>query len=108
MTEWRNSDKVAILTYVMLLMSLCFNIFIFNFIGDELQYKFESMALSTYKSDWYQISGNGALPLVLTIAMSQSPPQLTAGGMITLNLPTFMTIIRTSVIYLNVLRTVTE
>ncbi|XP_034944550.1 odorant receptor 85c-like [Chelonus insularis] len=108
MTEWENSETVAIITYFMLLISLCFNIFIFCYIGEVLQQQCASIGNSAYMINWYEIPGNKGLSLSLIIAVARLPCKITAGGMMDLNLRSFGSIIKTSVAYLNMLRTMAE
>ncbi|XP_044576213.1 odorant receptor 4-like isoform X1 [Cotesia glomerata] len=108
MTEWSNSETINILTYLMLLTALTFNIFIFCYIGEILNQQCSSIGESTYMINWYKIPRNKGKYLMLTIASSKNQRQLTAGGMLDLSLRSFGNIIKTSVAYLNMLRTVTE
>ncbi|XP_077269870.1 odorant receptor 4-like isoform X2 [Temnothorax americanus] len=108
LTEWENSDAVAILTYFILLISFTFNILIFCYIGELLVEQYSKIGSAVYKINWYSLSGNKALSLVLIIAMSHYPPKLTAGKIFDLSINTFGAVLKTSVVYLNLLRTVTE
>ncbi|RLU16336.1 ObirOr5-L30 [Ooceraea biroi] len=106
--EWENSDAVAILTYFILLISFMFNILIFCYIGELLMQQYSTVASAVYGINWYDLSGKKALDLKLIIAMSRYPVKLTAGKFVDLSLNTFGAVLRTSVVYLNLLRTVTE
>ncbi|KAG5331932.1 OR4 protein, partial [Acromyrmex charruanus] len=105
MTEWANSDAVAILTYFMLLISLTFNILIFCYIGELLVEEFGKIGSAAYEVNWYDLPGHKAVDLVMIITMSYYPPKLTAGKFCDLSLNTFSTVLKTSVVYLNLLRT---
>nr|UEN71221.1 olfactory receptor 38 [Gregopimpla kuwanae] len=107
MTEWNNSDTVAIITYVLLLVSLSFNIFIFCHIGELLKDQSYEIGRATYMIDWYRLPGKIGLALVMIIAMANYPRKLTAGRMMELSVTSFGTIIKTSVTYLSMLRAVT-
>ncbi|XP_012062984.1 PREDICTED: odorant receptor 4-like [Atta cephalotes] len=108
LTEWENSDAIAILTYFILLISFTFNVLIFCYIGELLVEQYSKIGAATYEINWYNLSGNKALELVLIIAMSHYPPKLTAGKFIDLSINTFGAVLKSSVVYLNLLRTVTE
>ncbi|KAF3054499.1 Odorant receptor 184 [Nylanderia fulva] len=108
MMEWANSDIVAILTYFILLISLSFNFLIFCYIGELIVEEYSKIASAAYEVNWYDLPGHKALNLVLIITMSHYPPKLTAGKFCDLSLNTFSTVLKTSVVYLNLLRTVTE
>ncbi|XP_015431173.1 PREDICTED: odorant receptor 4-like [Dufourea novaeangliae] len=107
MMEWRNSDAIAILTYLTLLISFTFNVLIFCYIGEVLSEQCSKMGPASYNVEWYNLPAKEAHNLVLVSAISLYPPKLTAGKIIELSLNTFGTVVRTSVIYLNLLRTVT-
>ncbi|XP_078043442.1 odorant receptor 2a-like isoform X1 [Augochlora pura] len=103
--EWENSDTIAILTYVMLLVSFTFNIFIFCYVGEILSEECSRMGPAAYEIQWYNLPPRKAYNLILLSAIALYPPKLTAGKIINLSLSTFGTVVKTSVIYLNLLRT---
>nr|XP_031834536.1 odorant receptor Or2-like [Nomia melanderi] len=107
MMEWSNSDAIAILTYFTLLISFTFNILIFCYIGEILSEQCSRMGAASYNIRWYNLPAKKAYNLVLLSAISLYPPKLTAGKIIELSLNTFGVIVKTSVVYLNLLRTVT-
>ncbi|XP_076642131.1 odorant receptor 10-like [Halictus rubicundus] len=104
--EWQNSDVVAIFTYVMLLISFTFNITIFCYIGELLTEQCSKIGPAAYEIDWYNLPYKKAHDLVLLSVVSNYPPKLTAGKIFTLSLNTFSSVMQSSVIYLNLLRTV--
>ncbi|XP_014475019.1 PREDICTED: odorant receptor 4-like [Dinoponera quadriceps] len=108
MTEWENSDAVAILTYFILLVAFSFNILIFCYIGELLVDQYSKISSAAYDVNWYDLSGTKAVDLVMIITMSHYPPKLTAGKFVDLSINTFGVVLKTSVVYLNLLRTVTE
>nr|UEN71195.1 olfactory receptor 12 [Gregopimpla kuwanae] len=106
MTEWSNSESVAIVTYVVLLISECFNIYIFCHIGELLKEQFAEVGKASYLIDWYKLPGRTGLAIILIIAMANYPRKLTAGGMMELSIESFSNIMKTSVGYLNMVRTI--
>ncbi|CAL7936637.1 unnamed protein product [Xylocopa violacea] len=106
--EWENSDAVAISTYLLLLLSFTFNVFIFCYIGEVLSEQCSQIGTIAYEIDWYELPAKEAHDLILLNLISQYPPKLTAGKIITLSLRTFGSVLKTSVVYLNLLRTVTQ
>ncbi|XP_076760041.1 odorant receptor 13a-like [Xylocopa sonorina] len=106
--EWENSDAIAISTYLLLLLSFTFNVFIFCYIGEVLSEQCSQIGTIAYEIEWYHLSAKEAHDLILLILISQYPPKLTAGKIITLSLRTFGSVLKTSVVYLNLLRTVTQ
>ncbi|KAL0117073.1 hypothetical protein PUN28_010134 [Cardiocondyla obscurior] len=103
--EWESNDAVSMLTYAILLFTFIFNIFILCFIGELLTDQSTKMYLTFCTADWYRIPHKTARGLVLIIAMSSVPIKITAGKFMDLSLNSFGAIVRTSVAYLNILRT---
>ncbi|XP_017795940.1 PREDICTED: uncharacterized protein LOC108577312 [Habropoda laboriosa] len=108
LVEWQNSDTIAMLTFFTLLTSFTFNIFIFCYIGEILSEQCSQIGSASYEIDWYNLPAKRAYDLILLSVISQYPPKLTAGKIIDLSLNTFSSVVKTSVVYLNLLRTVTN
>ncbi|XP_043803253.1 odorant receptor 4-like isoform X2 [Apis laboriosa] len=106
--EWSAGDTITLLTFFTLLTSFTFNIFIFCYIGEILTEQCSQIGTVSYEIDWYKLSSKEAYDLILLISISQYPPKLTAGKIIELSLNTFSSVAKTSVVYLNLLRTVTD
>ncbi|XP_076177147.1 uncharacterized protein LOC143151681 [Ptiloglossa arizonensis] len=105
--ETDSENFTASVTYTVILTSFVFNIFIFCYIGEILAELCGKVGDMSYMSDWYQLKGNRKRNFVLIIAMSKSSMKLTAGNMMDLSLGTFADVVKTSVAYLNMLRTLT-
>ncbi|XP_035737308.1 odorant receptor 22c-like isoform X9 [Vespa mandarinia] len=103
--EWENNDTVAMLTYAILLITFTFNIFIFCFIGELLTDQATKVANTSCTLEWFRLPGRTARCLILVMAMSNRPVKITAGKFLDLSLNSFGTVVRTSVAYLNMLRT---
>ncbi|XP_017878896.1 odorant receptor 13a-like [Ceratina calcarata] len=101
-----NDLKTAI-TYVSLLISLTFNIFIFCYIGEIVTENCRKIGEMSYMIEWYRLPGKKKLCCVMIIAMSNSTASLTAGKMVELTINTFANVIKTAVGFLNVLRATT-
>ncbi|KAK2583202.1 hypothetical protein KPH14_009222 [Odynerus spinipes] len=107
-TEWNNNDAIAILTYLILLISFTFNIFIFCYIGQLLVDQCRKIGASSYNIEWYRLPGNKALDLVLLIMIASYPPKITAGKIFELSLSTFGRVLKSSLVYLNLIQAVAE
>ncbi|XP_012250004.1 uncharacterized protein LOC100742456 [Bombus impatiens] len=105
--EWNSNHLTDVMTYSVLLVSLTFNIFIFCYIGELVADKSRKVGEMTYMIEWYRLYGKKKLCCVLIIAMSDSSRKLTAGNMVELSMSTFSDVVKTSVAFLNVLRTLT-
>ncbi|XP_031834884.2 odorant receptor 13a-like isoform X2 [Nomia melanderi] len=108
LTEWRNSDMIAVATYFMLLTSITFNVLIYCYVGDLLSEQCSQIGRVSYNINWYNLPAKKAYNFVLLEAISHYPPKLTAGKLIDLTINTFGVVLKTSVVYLNLLRTVTN
>ncbi|XP_076760944.1 odorant receptor 4-like [Xylocopa sonorina] len=105
--ESKSNDITSAVTYVILLISLTFNIFIFCYIGEIVAEQCRKIGEMSYMIEWYRLPGNKKLCCVLIIAMSNSSVKLTAGNMVELSISTFTDVVKTAVAFLNVLRTTT-
>ncbi|KAG6804468.1 odorant receptor 35 [Apis mellifera caucasica] len=105
--EWEQSETIGILTYCILLISFIFNIFILCYIGEILSEECKSIGLSAYMIDWHRLPGKKALSLILISAASNSSTKLTAGKLVELSLSSFCSVLKSSLAYLSLLRTLT-
>ncbi|XP_011880188.1 PREDICTED: odorant receptor 85c-like isoform X2 [Vollenhovia emeryi] len=103
--EWESREITSYLTYFVLLLSFTFSIFMLCYIGELVIEKYKKIAEVSYMINWYRLSGKKSLALVLMIAMSNASIKLTAGNFFELSLGTFGDVIKTSVAYFNMLRT---
>ncbi|KAL6259109.1 hypothetical protein P5V15_009031 [Pogonomyrmex californicus] len=106
-TEWQEESLNTIITYVMVLTSMMFNIFIFCFIGELVTDQCKKVGEAAYMTDWYQLPHKTVLGLILIILRSRTVIKITAGKIFHMSIPTFGVVIKTSVAYLNMLRTLT-
>ncbi|XP_012230133.1 odorant receptor 10-like [Linepithema humile] len=107
MMEWNFQQPVSGLTYVILLVSLTFNIFMFCYIGELLTEQTMKVRESSYMIDWHRLPERKSLAIILIICMSDATTRLTAGNIIELSVSSFGNVIKSSVAYLNILRTLT-
>ncbi|XP_018046463.1 PREDICTED: uncharacterized protein LOC108685956 [Atta colombica] len=106
-TAWETFDVTKIISYGILYLSLCFNIFIFCYIGEIITEQCKLVGEMTYMTDWYNLHHKTARGLILIIARSNDVIKFTAGKLFHLSITTFGDIIKTSMVYLNFLRTMT-
>ncbi|KAG5331748.1 OR4 protein, partial [Acromyrmex charruanus] len=106
--EWDNRNLPAFCTYVTALTSVIINIFILCYIGEYVTAQAEEVGLITCTLDWYRLPTNVARDMILVIISSNIPPRITAGKFIELSFKTFGDVIKSAVIYLNILRQLTE
>ncbi|KAL6259106.1 hypothetical protein P5V15_009028 [Pogonomyrmex californicus] len=106
--EWEIAEFASHVTYIILLTSFTFNIFIFCYIGELVAQQSKRVSEISYMIDWHRLPGRKALAVILMIAMSNSSVKLTAGNIIDLSISSFGDVIKTSIAYLNMLRTLTS
>ncbi|XP_016910431.2 odorant receptor 4-like isoform X5 [Apis cerana] len=104
-TDWELNNTISLTTYIILLISLIFNIFILCYIGELLMEKSSSIGLSCFMIDWYYLPSKTIRGLILMIAISSNPTKISAGGIVDLSLSTFGNVLKTSFAYLNFIRT---
>ncbi|XP_018406422.1 PREDICTED: uncharacterized protein LOC108782615 [Cyphomyrmex costatus] len=107
MMEWDFKKPVSGLSYLILLISLTFNIFIFCYLGELVTEQIIKVRESSYMIDWYRLPEKKSLAIILIICMSNATTKLTAGNIIELSISSFGDVIKSSIAYLNMLRTFT-
>ncbi|KYN50414.1 hypothetical protein ALC57_00051 [Trachymyrmex cornetzi] len=91
----------------MVLTAMMFNIFIFCFIGELVSDQCKKVGEVAYMIDWYQLPHKIVLGLILIILRSRIVTKIMAGKIFHMSIQTFGVVIKTSVAYLNMLRTLT-
>jgi len=81
---------------------------VYSFVGDYLKSQMEEVGLFIYQSVWYDLPEKLSKNLIFIIMRAQSPVKLQAGNFIVVNLATYMSILKTSMSYLSVLRVMVE
>ncbi|EZA52124.1 ObirOr5-L23 [Ooceraea biroi] len=107
-TNWSNFDAGRMTSYFFVYVSMAFNIFIFCYIGEILTEQCKTVGEKAYMTDWYKLPHKTARGLLLIIARSSNVIKITAGKLFQLSIATFGDVIKTSVIYLNLIRTMTS
>ncbi|XP_077269567.1 odorant receptor 49b-like [Temnothorax americanus] len=102
--EWENHNIVGLCSVTLGLTMVCFNIFIYCYMGEQVVDQGDKVALTACTLEWHHLPDAKARSLILLIIISITPLRLKAGNIIDLSLKTFGNIIRMSVTYLNLLR----
>ncbi|CAL7936638.1 unnamed protein product [Xylocopa violacea] len=105
---WKNRDVVAIGTYVGTWLSLTFNLLVICYAGELLAEEGEKFGDATYDIQWYNLPKKTGEDLILLIAVSKLPPKLTGGKIFEISMNTFSTVLKSSVVYLNLCQAVTQ
>ncbi|XP_076642120.1 odorant receptor 4-like [Halictus rubicundus] len=103
--DWEVNNTLRLISNIMLLLSIMFNIFILCYIGELLVEKTGDVGSLCFMIDWYKFPVETMRSLILIIAISNNPAKITAGHIADLNLSTFGGILKTSLAYLSFLRT---
>ncbi|XP_018364327.1 PREDICTED: odorant receptor 4-like [Trachymyrmex cornetzi] len=104
---WETLDTAKLTSYVIVYLSMGFNIFIFCYIGEIITEQCKYVGEVAYMTDWYNLHHKTARDLILVIARSSNVIKITAGKLFHLSIATFGDVIKTSIAYLNLLRTMT-
>ncbi|XP_011058401.1 PREDICTED: odorant receptor 22c-like [Acromyrmex echinatior] len=107
-TEWEDQNVISMCSYLILLTSIGFNIYIFCFIGEQLSIEGEKLALTVCTMAWYRLPNAKARALILVIVTSIVPAKLKAGKFFDLSIRTFGDVVKTAVTYLNFIRKMME
>ncbi|XP_066595220.1 uncharacterized protein [Prorops nasuta] len=105
--EWEQKNYTNLLTDLMLLVTITFNIFVLCFIGELVIQKCKEVGETAYMIEWYRLPGKANLDLILIILMSNYNINITAGKFVKLSLPSFSYVIQSALVYLNMLLTFT-
>ncbi|XP_071625474.1 odorant receptor 10-like isoform X1 [Temnothorax longispinosus] len=100
----KHHDVVMITKTTTALSSFLLQLFFYSFVGDYLQYQMEEVAYSIFSCNWYNLPSKLMKNVLFVIVRSQQPVQLLAGRFFAVNIKTYMTILKSSLSYLSVLR----
>lgn len=102
------NDVVLMGKSCMVLCTFLTQLTVYSFVGDYLKSQMEEVGLFLYQSTWYDLPAKLARNLIFIIMRTRSPVKLQAGNFIVVNLATYMSILKTSISYLSVLRVMIE
>ncbi|XP_026674208.1 uncharacterized protein LOC108630523 isoform X2 [Ceratina calcarata] len=100
-----SAGNVILTLKTFMVMSACLvQLFGYSYTGHYLKNQMESVGHSTYFSAWYDLPREVAKSMIYVIMRAQDPVELKAGSFFVVNMETYMSIIKTSMSYLSVLR----
>ncbi|XP_025986693.1 odorant receptor 13a-like isoform X2 [Solenopsis invicta] len=102
--EWETSDSTATLTMFVIFTSFVISIFINCYVGQLLTDQSIKFGSVTSTTNWHRLPYKRARTLILIMAVSNIPAKISAGKIMEMSLPTFGTIVKTSMAYFNLLR----
>ncbi|XP_058794731.1 uncharacterized protein LOC131666248 [Phymastichus coffea] len=104
--DMEDGNYLGCATYAMLMTSIFVNVFILSFVGDKIKEQSELIGFSAYSIDWLELPKEVILKdLKFIMARANQPTRLTAGKLFDLSLQGFCDVAKTSMAYLNFLRT---
>ncbi|XP_033308013.1 uncharacterized protein LOC117209767 [Bombus bifarius] len=86
------------------LNAMLVQLFAYSYVGDYLTRQMKGISDSIYFCNWYDISKSMAKDIIYVIMRAQYPVFLKAGNFFIVNMETYMSILKTSMSYLSVLR----
>ncbi|XP_014483199.1 PREDICTED: odorant receptor 13a-like isoform X3 [Dinoponera quadriceps] len=102
-TSVHNNADVILIRAVIAYCNIMLETFIFCFAGEYLSYKSISLGNAGYESLWYNMSPTHSKNILFFIMRSQKQLTITAGGMTSLSLEVFTSIMKASASYISVL-----
>ena len=94
---------MTIKTFIVMCV-LLIQLFAYSYVGEYLKTQTEDLGNSVYFCTWYDMSKNVTQNIIFIIMRAQHPVFLTAGKFFVVNMETYMSILKTSMSYLSVLR----
>ncbi|XP_031366093.1 uncharacterized protein LOC102679623 isoform X2 [Apis dorsata] len=107
LTAWSVHDIQNLVVFLVILLSMIFNIFIICYIGDILTEQCKMIGEAVYMTNWYYLPGKDILNLIQIILRSSMVIKITAGKLVHMSIYTFGNVMKTAFAYLNLLRQVT-
>ncbi|XP_011257878.1 odorant receptor 4 [Camponotus floridanus] len=102
--EWENHNAIRLCTYIIAVVMILFNVFIYCYMGEQVVEEEKKIALRLCTLEWYRLPDEKAKTLILIMAISNTSLSLKAGKFIDLSLKTFGNVVKMAVTYLNLLR----
>jgi len=97
-----------IIKTITVLSTLLLQLFFYSFVGDYLKCQMEEVAHSIFSCNWYYMPTRLMRNVLFVIVRSQQPVQLLAGRFFVVDIKTYMTILKSSLSYLSVLRVMVD
>ncbi|XP_018341756.1 PREDICTED: odorant receptor 13a-like [Trachymyrmex septentrionalis] len=98
------NNVVLITKNIMVQSTFLTQLTLYGVIGNYLRSEMEEIGLSVYRSTWYNFPAKLTRHMIFILMCADSPVALQAGNFIVVNLATYVSILKTSLSYLSVLR----
>ncbi|XP_043265623.1 odorant receptor 24a-like [Colletes gigas] len=97
-------NVVMVIKTFIVVTTLLTQLFAYSYVGEYLKNQMEDIGYSIYCSCWYDIPPSLSKDIVFVLLRTQVPVHLKAGKFFVVNMETYMSIVKTSMSYLSVLR----
>ncbi|CAL7938186.1 unnamed protein product [Xylocopa violacea] len=97
-------NMVLVVKSFVVMITLLMQLLVYSYVGDYLKRRMESVGTTLYLCNWYDLPRGVAKDIIYVIMRAQEPVELTAGQFFIVNMQTYMSILKTSISYLSVLR----
>ncbi|XP_054012830.1 odorant receptor 13a-like [Hylaeus anthracinus] len=99
-----NVDIVLTIKTLLSASTLLSQLYAYSYVGDYLKTQMEDIGFSIYSSSWYDLPSRLSRDVVFVVMRTQEPTCLRAGNFFVVNMESYMSIVKTSMSYLSVLR----
>ncbi|XP_076629848.1 odorant receptor 85b-like [Colletes latitarsis] len=100
-----NVHNIVMVMKTFIVMSIVMSqLFAYSYVAEYLKNTMEEIGYAAYCSSWYNIPSYLSRDIVFVLRKSQDPMQLRAQHFFVVNMETYMSIVKTSMSYLSVLR----
>ncbi|KAI4479652.1 hypothetical protein M0804_011049 [Polistes exclamans] len=103
--DWGKQDLNTVISIIIAILSVTVQIFVFCLVGEQLMLQDEKVAVKSCILEWNRIPYKKAKNIIPIVMLSNRRMKITAGTIIELSLQTFGQVIKTTVAYCNIMRT---
>nr|QHN69156.1 odorant receptor 25 [Sirex nitobei] len=103
--SWGPRQRAELFTFVLFSLNMLFILFAYCFIGECLIMESISFCDALYNSNWYDLPPEHARLLIICMCQAQRPLELTAGQFYVFSLEQYTYVVKTSLAYLSMMRT---
>ncbi|XP_076677950.1 odorant receptor 13a-like isoform X2 [Andrena cerasifolii] len=99
-----SNNFVMVLKTILVVSTLLTQLFAYSYVGNYLKNQMEGIGYSAYCCRWYDLPEHLSKNVTFILMRSQDPVHLKAGDFFVVNLESYMSILKTSMSYLSVMR----
>nr|QHN69166.1 odorant receptor 35 [Sirex nitobei] len=103
-----DSDLAILVQFILFQISMTTEIFIYCYCGEKIISQSQSVSYAVYETEWFDCPAQVAKMLLVLMIRTKQSLCITAGKLYVMNLENFTSILKTSLSYLSVLRTIKD